>query len=70
MSGVIEPVVKVTDEGRAREDQPRVEVIDGPLCSASELHRAVVSGAIASGILGAIAGIGIGFWLGLREGER
>ena len=34
-------VAKVACEDKVREDKPRVEVIDGLLCSAAELRRAL-----------------------------
>ena len=37
-------VAKVACEDKVREDKPRVEVIDGSLCSAAELRRAVEIG--------------------------
>ena len=51
-------------------DRPRVEVVNEALWSASELHSAVVAGAITSGLVCALAGFAVGFYLGLREGER
>ena len=52
------------------EHEPRVEIVDGALCSADELRRAVVATAVTSGILCALAGVGIGYLLGLREGKE
>lgn len=46
-----------------------VEVVDGALCSEAELHRAIVTTAVTSGILCALAGVGLGYLLGLREGR-
>lgn len=63
-------VAKVACEDKVREDKPRVEVIDGSLCSAAELRRAVVAGAITSGVVCALAGVGIGYLLGLRDGRE
>jgi hypothetical protein len=57
-------------EAKPDSDKPRVEVVDEALWSASELRSAVLAGAITSGLVCAIAGLGIGFYLGLREGER
>lgn len=51
-------------------DAPQVEVVNEALWSASELRSAVLAGAITSGLVCALAGLGIGFYLGLREGER
>ncbi|MBL8970564.1 MAG: hypothetical protein JNK56_08305 [Myxococcales bacterium] len=51
-------------------EPPQVEVVDGALCSADELRRAVVATAVTSGILCALAGAGIGYLLGLREGKE
>lgn len=63
-------VEKVACEDKVRDDKPRVEVIDGSLCSAAELRRAVVAGAITSGVVCALAGVGIGYLLGLRDGKE
>jgi len=52
------------------EREPPVEVVDGALCSAEELRRAVVATAITSGILCALAGAGLGYLFGLREGKE
>ncbi len=52
------------------EREPPVEVVDGALCSAEDLRRAVVATAITSGILCALAGAGFGYLLGLREGKE
>jgi hypothetical protein len=55
------------------EDKPHaehVEVVDGALCSEEELRRAVVTTAITSGIVCALAGVGLGYLLGLREGRE
>ena len=57
------PVVIAVDG----ECEPPVEVVDGALCSAEDLRRAVVATAITSGILCALAGAGFGYLLGLRE---
>lgn len=51
-------------------DAPRVEVVDEPLCSASEVRRAVLAGAITSGLFGAIIGMAFGYVLGLRDGKE
>ena len=51
-------------------DEQHVEVVDGSLCSANDLRRAVVAGAILSGIIGTIAGIGLGYLMGLRDGRE
>ena len=70
MTDVIESsVAKVACADKA-EDQPRVEVLSESLCSASELRSAVIAGAIASGVVCAIAGAGLGYLLGLREGKE
>jgi hypothetical protein len=50
--------------------QPRVEVIDEPLWSASDLREAVLTGRSRPGLVCALAGLGFGFYLGLREGRR
>ena len=60
------PVVIAVDGER----EPSVEVVDGGLCSAEDLRRAVVATAITSGILCALAGAGFGYLLGLREGKE
>jgi len=61
------PVVIAVDGER---EPPPVEVVDGALCSAEDLRRAVVATAITSGILCALAGAGFGYLLGLREGKE
>jgi len=56
-----------------REETPRaehVEVVDGALCSEEDLRRAVVTTAITSGIVCALAGVGLGYLLGLRDGRE
>jgi hypothetical protein len=50
--------------------RPAVEVVEGPLCSEDELRRAVTATAVTSGILCALAGLGLGYLLGLREGRE
>ena len=62
------PVVVVVTE--PSDEQPRVEVVDGALCSAEDLQRAVVAAAVTSGILCALAGVGLGYLLGLRDGKE
>ncbi len=62
------PVVVVLEA--PRDEQPRVEVVDGALCSAEDLQRAVVAAAVTSGILCALAGAGLGYLLGLRDGKE
>lgn len=70
MADVIDKsVAKVACEHKAGEDQPRVEVLSESLCSASELRSAVFAGAIASGVVCALAGVGLGYLLGLRDGR-
>jgi hypothetical protein len=51
-------------------DRPRVEVIHETLWSDSELREAVLTGALTCGLVCALAGLGVGFFLGLREGRR
>ena len=51
-------------------DRPRVEVIHETLWSDSELRAAVLTGALTCGLVCALAGLGVGFFLGLREGRR
>ena len=51
-------------------DKPRVEVVDEPLCSATEVRQAVLAGAITSGLFGAIVGLAFGYVLGLRDGRE
>lgn len=55
--------------GKTDAERPRVEVVDGPLCPASEVRRAVIAGAITSGLFGAIVGVAFGYVLGLRDGR-
>lgn len=69
MADVIQPVVATV----ICDEKPRVEpveVVDGALCSEDELRRAVVTTAITSGVLCALAGVGLGYLLGLREGRE
>lgn len=69
MAHMTQPVVATV----VREEKPRaepVEVVDGALCSEEELHRAIVTTAVTSGILCALAGVGLGYLLGLREGRE
>jgi len=63
-------VAAVVREEKPRVEQPRVEVVEGALCSEEELRRAVVTTAVTSGILCALAGVGLGYLLGLREGRE
>ena len=51
-------------------DKPRVEVISETLWSEREVREAVHTGALTSGLVCALAGLGFGFYLGLREGRR
>lgn len=71
--GAIDPT-KVGDVevpgGRTSTESPRVEVVDEPLCPASEVRRAVIAGAITSGLFGAIVGMAFGYVLGLRDGRE
>ena len=60
----------VTMEARSTEDAPRVEIIDESLWSTTELRSAVLTGALTSGILCALLGLGVGFYLGVQEGGR
>ena len=69
MADMTQPVVATV----VRDEKPpaeHVEVVDGALCSAEDLRRAVVATAITSGILCALAGAGFGYLLGLREGKE
>ena len=69
MADVTQPVVATV----VRDEKPpaeHVEVVDGALCSEDELRRAVVTTAITSGIVCALAGVGLGYLLGLREGRE
>jgi len=71
MADVIEKsVARVPCEDRAGEDRPRVEVLGESLCSESELRSAVIAGAVASGVVCALAGVGLGYLLGLRDGRE
>lgn len=71
MTSVAERIVAaVVREEKPRVDQPRVEVVEGALCSEEELRRAIVTTAVTSGILCALAGVGLGYLLGLREGRE
>jgi len=60
----------VTLEATPSGDQPRVEIIDESLWSTTEMRSAVLTGALTSGLLCALAGLGVGFYLGFREGRR
>jgi len=57
-------------DGSPGEDKPRVEVIHEMLWSDREMREAVLTGALTSGLVCALAGLGFGFYLGLREGRR
>lgn len=57
-------------DGTPSGDRPRVEVIHETLWSDSELREAVLTGALTCGLVCALAGLGVGFFLGLREGRR
>ena len=71
MADVTERVVTtVVYEEKPRAEQARVEVVDGALCSEEELRCAIVTAAVTSGILCALAGVGLGYLLGLREGRE
>ena len=67
MSAAIEEVVieVLPREPSEEAKPPRVELLDGRLCTEVELKAAV----IASGIVCAIAGFGLGYLMG-REGRR
>ncbi len=67
-SWVTKTVVPPSDSSEP--DTPRVEVVDEPLCSATEVRRAVLAGAITSGLFGAIVGVAFGYVLGLRDGRE
>ncbi|SFF11247.1 hypothetical protein SAMN02745121_07003 [Nannocystis exedens] len=56
-------------EQKAGEEAPGVEVVEGRLCSVAELRRAVLAGALLSGLVSVIAGVGVGYLLGLRDGR-
>jgi hypothetical protein len=45
-------------------------VINETLWSEREVREAVLTGALTSGLVCALAGLGFGFYLGLREGRR
>lgn len=62
-------VVTMACDG-TREEQPRVEVLRESLCSASELRQAVIAGAVTSGIVCTLVGVGVGYVLGLRRGRE
>ncbi|MFY0531641.1 hypothetical protein [Nannocystis pusilla] len=71
--GAIDPTKIVEVEvlrGKTDAERPRVEVVDEPLCPASEVRRAVIAGAITSGLFGAIVGMAFGYVLGLRDGGK
>jgi hypothetical protein len=51
-------------------DRPRVEVIHETLWSESEVREAVLTGALTSGLVCALVGLGVGFYLGLQERRR
>jgi hypothetical protein len=71
MADMTQPVVTtVVCEEKPHAEQARVEVVDGVLCSEAELRRAIVTTAITSGIVCALAGVGLGYLLGLREGRE
>lgn len=62
--------VKVVPVDEVRGDPPRVEVLGEALCTQAELQRAVLAGAIASGVACALAGVGFGYLLGMRAGRE
>ena len=62
--------VKVVSVEEARGDAPRVEVLGEALCTQSELQKAVLAGAITSGVVCALAGVGFGYLLGMRVGRE
>ena len=70
MPNVVSAVVPGVPSEAKPEDKPHVEIVDGPICSASELRDAVIAGAITSGLVCALAGFGFGFWMGLRGREE
>ena len=57
-------------DGSPNKNRPRVEVIHETLWSDREVREAVLTGALTSGLVCALAGLGFGFYLGLREGRR
>jgi hypothetical protein len=63
-------VIEVERDASGGAKPPRVEVMGEPLCSASEVRRAVIAGAITSGLFGAIVGVAFGYVLGLRDGRE
>jgi hypothetical protein len=69
MRSVVFPVSENVPSQPRPDDKPHVEIVDGPLCSASDLRDAVIAGAITSGLVCALAGFGFGFWMGLRGRE-
>lgn len=69
MSNTIEQKVATVSWDPAGEGPPRVEVIEGTLCTVSEVRRAVAAGALMSGLVCTVVGVGIGYYLGLRDGR-
>lgn len=51
------------------EDPPRVELVEEIPTSAEQERRSFIAGAVAGGLLCAIAGYTYGFIVGLRSGE-
>lgn len=54
----------------AAENAVHVEVVEGSLWSSSELSRAVMTGAVLSGIICSVVGAGIGYLIGFRDGRE
>ncbi|WP_434420178.1 hypothetical protein [Nannocystis pusilla] len=69
MSKTIEQSVATVSCAPVSEGPPHVEVIEGALCTVSEVRRAVAAGALMSGLVCTVVGVGIGYYLGLRDGR-
>jgi len=54
-------------ESREAVDRPTVEIVEEIPSGAAEARRAFYAGAVASGVLCAIAGITVGFVLGVKS---
>lgn len=69
MNELEQSMTKVVPATEADTNTPRVEVLGDELCTRAELDRAILASAITSGVVCAIAGVGLGYLLGVRTGR-
>lgn len=69
-SAMDEAVIDAPENPKSEEPPICVEVVEGTLCSSAELQRAVVTGAIVSGLVCTLAGLTVGYLLGHRDGRE